>query len=98
MTKHTDITLKEVTCSTQRIDYRTPIKFGGRVVVDVVLFNVEVLVESRDGRQARGQGSMPLGNVWSWPSQEVSGDQTLQAMETMGQELISLAADFHDFG
>jgi len=98
MAKNTDITLKEVTGSTQRIDYRTPIKFGGRVVIDVLLFNVEVLVESRDGRQARGHGSMPLGNVWSWPSQVVSGDQTLQAMETMGQELISLAADFHDFG
>ena len=32
MTKPTDIFLRKVTADTEHIDYRTPIKFGGRVV------------------------------------------------------------------
>jgi hypothetical protein len=54
MTKPTDVFLRGVETSTQRIDYRVPIKFGGRVVVDVVLLDVTVDVETRDGRRARG--------------------------------------------
>ena len=46
MSKSTDISLKQVTTSRERIAYRTPIKFGGRVVVDVVLFHVDAVVET----------------------------------------------------
>ena len=80
MSKPTDIRLKEVSSSTQRIDYRTPIKFGGRVVNDVVLLNVTVEVETEDGRRGTGTGSMPVGNVWAWPSQVVNTDDSLRAM------------------
>ena len=75
MSKPTDISLREVTSGTEHIDFRVPIKFGGRVVTDVVLLNVTVEVETRDGRRGRGFGSMPMGNVWAWPSQQVSGRQ-----------------------
>ncbi|MEO8496849.1 MAG: hypothetical protein ABI614_17400, partial [Planctomycetota bacterium] len=68
MSKATDIRLKQVSCSQQRLGYRTPIKFGGRVVTDAVLFNVTVDVETADGRLGQGFGSMPMGNVWAWPS------------------------------
>ena len=68
MSKPTDISLREVTSDTEYIKFRVPIKFGGRVMSDVELLNVTVEVETGDGRRGRGFGSMPMGNVWAWPS------------------------------
>jgi L-alanine-DL-glutamate epimerase-like enolase superfamily enzyme len=104
----TDILLKEVHSATTRIDYRVPIKFGGRVVVDVTLFDVRVTVETRDGRRATGTGSMPMGNAWAWPSSQgptaqgptpqgptaqVTGEQSLSAMVEMATRLASESND-----
>ena len=72
MPKPTDISRCEVAADTELIGFRTPIKFGGRVMTDLVLLNVTVEVETRDGRRGRGLGSMPMGNVWAWPSRQVS--------------------------
>ena len=91
MSKLTDIRLKQVTCDEERIEYRTPIKFGGRVVNDAVLFNVTVEVETKDGRRGRGFGSMPMGNVWSWPSTTMSGDETLAAMLEFAKQVVAAA-------
>ncbi len=98
MTKPTDIYLKDVATSTEQIEYRTPIKFGGRVVVDVVLLNVVVDVETRDGRRGQGFGSMPMGNVWGWPTDAVAGEDTLAAMISLGQRLADRANDYADAG
>ena len=68
MSKPTDIRIKDVHTETERIGYRSPIKFGGRVVTDAVLVNVTIDVETRSGKRGRGFGSMPMGNVWAWPS------------------------------
>ena len=65
MTLSTDIRLCEVRASTQHLKYRAAMKFGGRVVTDAVLLDVEAEVETRDGRRGRGRGSMPMGNVWA---------------------------------
>ena len=86
MSKPTDIRLQDVSWSTTDIDYRVPIKFGGRVVVDVTLLDVTVDVETRDGRRGSGTGSMPMGNAWAWPSSEVSGDHTLCCHGGAGEE------------
>ena len=86
MSKSTDASLREVSTSRQRIGYRAPIKFGGRVVVDVVLFDVEVELESRDGRRGRGRGSMPMGNAWAWPSRLIDTERTLAAMLEFAQQ------------
>jgi len=80
----TDIRIQQVTSETEAIDYRTPIKFGGRVVNDVVLLHVTAEVETSDGRRGRGFGSMPMGNVWAWPSGVVNTDQSLAAMIEFG--------------
>ncbi|TVQ39063.1 MAG: hypothetical protein EA384_07315 [Spirochaetaceae bacterium] len=98
MSKPTDMHLKGVEISTQRIDYRVPIKFGGRVVIDVVLLDVTVDVETRDGRRARGYGSMPMGNVWAWPSQTSTSDHTLAAMVRVGERLAVVANDYREAG
>ena len=43
MSKSTDIRICEVQTQRQQIDYRTPIKFGGRVVRDVTVVDAKVL-------------------------------------------------------
>ena len=91
MTKTTDIQIKQVSCSTTHINYRTAVKFGGRVVSDVVRFDVEATVETRDGRVGSGSGSIPMGNVWAWPSAVLAGEQTLAGMIELSQRLVTEA-------
>ncbi len=91
MPKPTDVRLVAAQAETERIAYRTPIKFGGRVVVDVVLLHVTVEVETAAGRRAAGIGSMPMGNVWAWPAAKVSAEQTLAAMLAMAERAVAAA-------
>jgi L-alanine-DL-glutamate epimerase-like enolase superfamily enzyme len=98
MSKSTDVRINQVVASTQRIGYRTPMKFGGRVVTDAVLMHVIADVETADGRQGRGYGSMPLGNVWGWPSAVVSSDATLAAMTELGVRIAHEASNYSEAG
>jgi L-alanine-DL-glutamate epimerase-like enolase superfamily enzyme len=89
--KHSDVRIVSAHVAAEPIAYRMPIKFGGRVVTDVLLLNVAVEVETHDGRRGRGLGSMPLGNAWAWPSSALSPKETLNAMLALGQRLVSEA-------
>jgi L-alanine-DL-glutamate epimerase-like enolase superfamily enzyme len=91
MSKPTDIRICEAKGSTQYLKYRAPAKFGGRTVTDVVLLDVAVEVETRDGRRGHGAGSMPMGNIWAWPSRTLTTEQTLAAMITLGKRLVDEA-------
>ena len=98
MSKSTDITLCEATSNTDSIRLRTPLKFGGRTMNDIVLLDVTVEVETRDGRRGRGLGSMPMGNVWAWPSRQVPAEKTLTAMIDLGHRLASEANHYRGIG
>lgn len=98
MPHSTDIRLLATDCSTERIAYRTPIKFGGRVVTDAVLLNVQAEVETRDGRRATGLGSMPMGNAWAWPSGRLSAESTLSAMLAFGEQAVEQAGQLSEYG
>ncbi|MEX2174524.1 MAG: enolase C-terminal domain-like protein [Pirellulaceae bacterium] len=103
MSKPTDLRVLNVAIDTERIEYRSPIKFGGRVVTDVVIANVGIDVETRDGRRSRGLGSMPLGNVWAWPSGTVPSSvvtpaQSLAAMLRFAESLTKLVGDYQASG
>jgi len=98
VSKATDIRLLEVSSETEQFAYRAPIKFGGRVVTDVTLLHVSVDVESGDGRTGRGFGSMPMGNVWAWPSPTLTVDLTLKAMVELGRRLVDRAGDYRGSG
>ncbi len=98
MPKATDIRLVEVTSETEKFAYRTPMKFGGRVVTDVVLLHVTAKVETRRGLRGEGFGSMPIGNVWAWPSGQVSGEATLEAMIEFGRRVARQANRHTDTG
>src|SRR5262245_27574568 len=98
MDKPTDIRVISVGTETERIGYRSPIKFGGRVVTDAVLVNVTITVETRDGRRGSGFGSMPMGNVWAWPSSAVSPPQSQEAMLAFCSELANVVREYRGCG
>ena len=93
----TDIRVKEVRHSYQDFRYRTPIKFGGQALDRVTLLNVELVVETGGGSVATGFGSMPLGNVWAWPSKELSYEQTLAAMKRVAEVCAWQWGDSHNY-
>jgi L-alanine-DL-glutamate epimerase-like enolase superfamily enzyme len=81
--KPTDIRIDAVEFAFEEFRYRTPIKFGGIASDRVTLVNVHCDVNTRSGKRARGFGSMPLGNVWSFPSRRLTYDDTLAAMQAV---------------
>ncbi len=98
MSKPTDVRIVEVRHEFQRYAYRTPMKFGGRVVTDATVMDVHCTVETRDGRRGKGLGSMPLGNAWSWPSGKLSGEETLTAMVAFAERLLANTAALRSVG
>ncbi len=98
MSKDTDVRIVAVDTATEQYAYRTPMKFGGRVVEGVILRNVTIEVETRGGHRGRGFGSMPVGNAWGWPSSAVSADETLAAMTRMGEHLVARVAEYKGWG
>ena len=96
--KSTDIQIIETSCSTQEFAYRSPMKFGGRVVHGVVLLDVTVMVRSRSGRTGTGFGSMTMGNIWAWPGGKTDPADALDAMIRFGKEVVRQAGGFREFG
>lgn len=85
--RSTDITVRDVYFEYENYRYRTPIKFGGVALDKVTILNVRMEVESRGGQRATGFGSMPLGNVWAFPSRTLTYDQTLGAMQFLASRV-----------
>lgn len=93
MSRPTDLSIVDVMTDYELHDFRTPLKFGGSVQTFTTLLNVRIQVRTRDGKEALGCGSVPLGNVWSFPSQKVSADQTLAAMKKLQEKIAKIVAD-----
>jgi L-alanine-DL-glutamate epimerase-like enolase superfamily enzyme len=96
--KATDIRIEALRPSYADYTYRTPIKFGGTALDRVTLLNVACEVSTRDGRAARGFGSMPLGNVWAFPSRRLGYDATLGAMKALAERVAAITADHKEYG
>jgi L-alanine-DL-glutamate epimerase-like enolase superfamily enzyme len=86
----TDVRIETVAFAYEDFLYRTPIKFGGVAIDRGTLVNVDCTVRTVAGKQARGFGSMPLGNVWSFPSRVLSYDQTLAAMKALVERIAAI--------
>lgn len=82
------IRIGEVSLDYEDYLYRTPIKFGGNVVDRVTLLNVRCEIRDAGRRTARGFGSMPLGNVWSFPA--LPYDVTLAAMKDLAGRIAAI--------
>jgi L-alanine-DL-glutamate epimerase-like enolase superfamily enzyme len=78
--------------------YRTPIKFGGTVVDRVTLLNVDCVVTGPNGKTAKGFGSMPMGNVWSFPSRALTYDQTLASMKSLAERVAKITGAYQETG
>ncbi|HEU0119074.1 MAG TPA: enolase C-terminal domain-like protein [Bryobacteraceae bacterium] len=96
--KPTDIRIENVTIAFEDIRYRAPYKFGGTAVDRATLLNVHCTVRTRAGKEAKGFGSMPLGNVWAFPSRTLPYDGTLQAMKKLAEKLAPLTASYKEYG
>jgi hypothetical protein len=78
--------------------YRMPYKFGGTPVDRVTLLDVEIDVETPAGRRITGLGSMPLGNVWSFPARDLPYETTLGAMKSLATRLAAIVAGCDEAG
>jgi len=96
--KATDIRIDEVRHGYEDYVYRAPYKFGGRVVDRVTLLNVTCRVTTRNGRSARGFGSMTMGNMWAFPSKTMTYDTTLAAMRDLAGRIERITAACTDTG
>jgi L-alanine-DL-glutamate epimerase-like enolase superfamily enzyme len=92
------VKVKEAAISFEDFMYRAPMKFRASIVDRVTLLNVNVRVESNDGRKAAGFGSMTLGNVWSFPSDRLRYDQTLDAMKELAKKFAIITESYGDAG
>jgi L-alanine-DL-glutamate epimerase-like enolase superfamily enzyme len=98
MPRKTDIRIENVSFGYEEYPYRVPIKFGGVVSDRVTLLNVNCVVSSAQGKAAKGFGSMPLANAWSFPSRKLSHDTTLGAMKTLAGQISSLTGSYKEYG
>jgi L-alanine-DL-glutamate epimerase-like enolase superfamily enzyme len=96
--RSTDIRIEEITYDFEDFRYRTPIKFGGVASDRVTLLNVHSVVGTANGKLAQGFGSMPLGNVWSFPSRVLSYDDTLGAMKALTERVAQITSDCPEYG
>ncbi len=94
----TDVRIEDVSFSFTDYLYRTPIKFGGVAVDRATILDVACLVRSASGKAARGRGSMPLSNVWAFPSRRLSYDETLGAMTALAERVAAITAACSDYG
>ena len=93
-----DATIVSVSLDYEEFRYRAPYMFGGRKVDRVTLLNVRTKLRNSSGRVAEGFGSMPLGNVWAWPSKTLSYDQTLAAMRALADRIRKATEDHREPG
>ena len=93
MPKPTDIRILDVHYDFEEHQYRTPLKFGGVPTDHCVLFNVRIRVQTQDGSEAEGKGSMPLGNVWAFPPRYAPFDQSLAAMKKLAELAVAATQD-----
>jgi L-alanine-DL-glutamate epimerase-like enolase superfamily enzyme len=97
-TKTTDIRIEDVAHSYEEYLFRTPNKFAGTVVDRATIMTVKCTVRTKGGKVTKGFGSMPLGNVWSFPSKKMSYTATLSAMKALAEEIAKITGSYKEFG
>jgi L-alanine-DL-glutamate epimerase-like enolase superfamily enzyme len=96
--RSTDIRVDEIRHAYEDFTYRAPYKFGGRVVDRVTLLNVRCRVTTGSGKTAWGFGSMPMGNMWAFPSKTMTYDMTLAAMKALALRIARITVDSRESG
>jgi L-alanine-DL-glutamate epimerase-like enolase superfamily enzyme len=73
--------------------FRTPLKFGNTPINNLTVLNVTVGLKNPSGSSALGFGSMPLGNIWSFPPKHAPPDKSLNAMKLLAAEVADLVGN-----
>jgi L-alanine-DL-glutamate epimerase-like enolase superfamily enzyme len=94
--KPTDARVESIDFGYEDYTYRAPLKFGGAIVDRVTLLNVNCVLRTRNGKTAKGFGSMPMGNIWAFPS-KMPYDRTLNAMKTLAGRINKITAGYKDY-
>lgn len=94
----TDIRIEGMSFTYEDYIYRVPIKFGGTVVDRATIINVVCAVRTAGGKVGKGFGSMPMGNVWAFPSHTMTYDKTLAAMKALAARINRITSDYKEYG
>ncbi len=92
------VRVKEISYGYEDYTYRTPIKFGGTVLDRATILNVNCTIEAADGRFAKGFGSMPLSNVWAYPSKTMPYEKTLDALQALAERMAKITRAYPESG
>src|SRR5262245_50465753 len=86
--------MKILSCDIRFDDYRyrSPMKFGGKVVDSATVLEVRLRAKDKAGKEAEGLAAMPLGNAWSWPSKTLTPAETMQGMRDYAGMLRDITA------
>ncbi|MGL6075415.1 MAG: enolase C-terminal domain-like protein [Fimbriiglobus sp.] len=85
-----DVRIVDIRLETEDHLYRSPIKFGGVALDRVTLLHAHVILENRQGQRQTGFGSMPLGNIWAFPTRKMPYEVTLNAMREVAAEIATI--------
>ncbi len=62
------------------------------------IINVNCTVQTAGGKVSKGFGSMPMGNVWSFPSHTLTYDNTLGAMKALAERISKITGAYKESG
>src|SRR5438094_2680946 len=96
-TKKTGVRIEGISHGYEEYLYRTANKFAGTVVDRATIMTVKCTVRTSAGKVAEGFGSMPLGNVWSFPSKKMPYAATLSAMKALAEEIAKITGSYKEF-
>lgn len=82
----TDLQHYDLRLRTETYQYRTPMKFGGRVVEDVTVLSADCDALTEAGR-ATGFGSMTMGVAWAWPQPSLDDAAKLTLVMQLSERL-----------
>ncbi len=89
MPKNTKISIVEAESEKFSFNYRSPLKFGGRVVKDVTVFRTTLTIEDKGKKKtAYGMGEMTLGTAWAWPSRQLSPEMVLKTVAVLAEKVV----------
>lgn len=94
---HNRLRIEKVSFAFEEFHYRFPYKFGGVPVDRATVLNVTIDARTGNGRPTTGFGSMPLGNVWAFPSKQIPYDGTLGAMKSLAEKLAVITGKCTEF-
>jgi L-alanine-DL-glutamate epimerase-like enolase superfamily enzyme len=83
----TALTAYHFQLETESYRYRTPMKFGGRIVTEVAVLTVYCDAINASGACGRGLGSMTMGVAWAWPDAAIDDATKLSCVLEIARRL-----------